>query len=354
MPGGRLPGSRYAACAISATVHDRVGVPAHARDARRRRRCRRARPPAGGRRSRSPSAGAAAPRPGSRRRRIGPLRLPPVPNANGRLVGVALVHRDVVERRRRGTRLTSCAVVVSRPCPCDPEPRYTSTVPSGWTRMVRRLGAVAARSCSDGSMYRPMPTPRQPPSPRAARLLGAERVVVEHRRGLLERLGGRHVDRRRCRAAVVYGKLVARDHVAAAQLERVDAEPRGDDVDHLLARAGLHHPRPAVGAAPAGVGAHGLRLEARASGCGTGPVKMTAAHRGGAAGADGNAPTSSRWSTSTPRMRAVGVDRHRDGQRSPRAWSPAMRFSRRSSIHFTAVPRCVAGEQRRRCSSRAR
>ena len=34
--------------------------------------------------------GVAAPRPGSRHRRIGPLRLPPVPNAYGRLVGVAL------------------------------------------------------------------------------------------------------------------------------------------------------------------------------------------------------------------------------------------------------------------------
>ena len=64
--------------------------------------------------------------------------------------------------------LTSCAVVVSRPWPCDPEPRYTSTVPSGWTR--RCAGSVLygpIMLC--GSMYRPMPTPRRRPTANCSR-----------------------------------------------------------------------------------------------------------------------------------------------------------------------------------------
>ena len=50
------------------------------------------------------------------------------------------------------------------------------------------------------------------------------------------------------------GQLGAGEHVAAAELQRVDAQLVRDDVDHLLPAGGLHHPRPPVRALPARVG----------------------------------------------------------------------------------------------------
>ena len=88
-------------------------------------------------------------------------------------------------------------------------------------------------------------------------LLGAELVIADHRRRLLERLRGRDVlERDAARHGV--RQLVALEHVAAPQLERVDAELARRDVHHLLAGAGLDLPRPAVRAAPARV-----RVDAR-------------------------------------------------------------------------------------------
>ena len=49
------------------------------------------------------------------------------------------------------------------------------------------------------------------------------------------------------------GQLVTGDHVAAAELQRVEAQLLRDGVHHDLPARGLHHPRPAVGAVPAGV-----------------------------------------------------------------------------------------------------
>ena len=85
-----------------------------------------------------------------------------------------------------------------------------------------------------------------------AGLLGAELLVPDQGGGLLEGLFRRHlVDRQAARHGV--WELVAVDHVAPAQLERVQADLAGEDVEHALARERLELPRAAVGRAGAGV-----------------------------------------------------------------------------------------------------
>ncbi len=100
-----------------------------------------------------------------------------------------------------------------------------------------------------------MPSSR--PSARACFLLLAELVVADQLGRLLQALlRADRVIRHRGRAGE--GQLVPGDHVAAAELQRVDAQLLRDDVDHLLPAGGLHHPRPPVRAQAAGVGVHRL------------------------------------------------------------------------------------------------
>ena len=96
------------------------------------------------------------------------------------------------------------------------------------------------------------PEPEQPPLVERLGLELAEAVVVDHVSCLLERLVDRYgVVDQAGRGGV---REIARlHHVAAAELERVDAEPAGDGVHHLLAPDGLHHPRAAVRAPAASV-----------------------------------------------------------------------------------------------------
>ena len=90
-------------------------------------------------------------------------------------------------------------------------------------------------------------------------LLLAEGVVADQLGGLLQRLG--RADRLELQ---LHGRgerhLVPRHDVPPADLQRVDAQLLRDDVHHLLAAGGLHHPGAAVGGAPAGVGEGGLRV----------------------------------------------------------------------------------------------
>ena len=135
--------------------------------------------------------------------------------------------------------------------------------------------------------------------PRAASLLGAERVVADHRRGLLERLCGRHVEHRNAARQRVR-QLVALKHVAAAQLERVDVELAGERSIACSRKyvSICHGPR-------YGAREHVLvnaDCDSNASfGIRYGPVKITAP-MAAALPASGYAPTSSRWSAAMPRI----------------------------------------------------
>ena len=64
---------------------------------------------------------------------IGPLRLPPVPGPNGAL-SVSPWWTVTSSMCTPRNSAASCAVVVSRPWPCAPEPMNTSTRPSGCMR----------------------------------------------------------------------------------------------------------------------------------------------------------------------------------------------------------------------------
>ena len=159
--------------------------------------------------------------------RIGPLRLPPVPNA----YGVSLVSPWCTVTSSNGDAEeladTSCAVVVSRPCPCDPEPRYTSTRAVGLDADVGRLGAVgthhALRLDVQADADAEQTTARE-----LLALPDAERVVVEHRRGLLERLGGRDVERAGCPAAAcTAARRAAARCGGGARADRCPAAGRG-------------------------------------------------------------------------------------------------------------------------------
>ena len=219
------------------------GCAAHARDALDDRRCRRARPPACGRRSPSPSLGVTAPRPGSRRRgsdRCGSRRCRTRRASRWCRPGAPSRRRTA----RRGTR--------SRVARSSSRALARASRSRGRRRRCRRVGRGGARarcctgrSCSAVRCTGRCPTPRRRPTANCSALPDAERVVVEHRRGLLERLGGRHVEHGDAERQGVR-ELVALQHVAAAQLERVDAELAGEAVDRLLAEVGLELPRSAV------------------------------------------------------------------------------------------------------------
>jgi hypothetical protein len=64
---------------------------------------------------------------------IGPLRLPPVPGPNG-VLSVSPWRTATSSKSMPRFSATSCAVVVSRPWPCEPDPMNTSTRPSGCMR----------------------------------------------------------------------------------------------------------------------------------------------------------------------------------------------------------------------------
>ena len=260
MPGGSAPGVevRGVRAIVGDGARSRRCAP-HARDAVDDRRCLRARPPSGARRSRPPCCRSTAAAPLDRGTEDRTAAAAARPERVGRLAGVALCTVTSSNATPRNS-LTSCAVVVSRPCPCDPEPRYTSTVPSGWTRMC--AGSVLygpIMLC--GSMYRPMPdaeeasgrellalltrgTRRSRPSTRPAR--ASPRVT--------RRTGG-------CPAAACTGARRGCSTLRRRSSSGSMPELPGEAVDRLLTEVGLELPRPAVGRARARVRERRLRLE---------------------------------------------------------------------------------------------
>ena len=181
------------------------------------------------RRAPAPAAALAAPP------TITALRLPPVPGPNG-ADAVSPWTTVTSSTSTPSSSATTWAIVVSRLWPWLPLLMSACTLPLTPMRTIAASVAMLPMAMPDGSTYRPSPTPSSRPSPRARGLLGAERVVVDHLGGLLERLRRSTLRRRPCPAAVVYGRSASLHDVAAAQLERVDAELAGDVVDHLLAR----------------------------------------------------------------------------------------------------------------------
>ena len=167
-----------------------------------------------------------------------------------RLVGVALMHRDVVERHTeeladelRGRRLQTL------PVRSGAEVHADGAV--GLDADVRGFGAVRP----DHALRLDVQADAHPQEASDRELLPlphAERVVVDHRRGLLERLGGRHVEQGDAEGQRV-GELVALQHVAAPQLERIHAQLPGEAVDGLFTEVGLELPWPAIGRARARV-----------------------------------------------------------------------------------------------------
>ena len=267
---------------------------------RRRRRCRgrRARPRAGGRRSSSDLG------PELQRRLLdgGAEDRPAAAAAGaegvGRLAGVALVDGD--RRRTAAPRCsaTSWAVVVSRPWPCEPEPRYTSTLPSGWMRMCAGSVAVdaasptAARCTGRCRCRRAARRPARLVASRGTRRSRPWRPPVRGSPRARRRSSGQ-ADRQRV------GQLVALQDVAPPQLERVDAQPPGRGCRWPV-RGRTSRSATGLGTAPAGTCSCRPSCDVIASfGMRYGPVKMMAAIIA-ALGTSGYAPTSSRWSTADP------------------------------------------------------
>ena len=134
-------------------------------------------------------------------------------------------------------------------------------------------------------------------------------------------------------------RLAAGHDVAQSEIEGLDADLVGDDVEQALAREGLRGPRTSVrdvlrlvrdGRAEGEaerfhlVGARQHRLDEPAD---------HGAHAGVRAGVDGHVDLRSRARRPrrSPRASAIML--------SSRAWPEAIRCSRRSSIHFTGRPR---------------
>ena len=234
---------------------------------------------------------------------------------------------------------TTCAIVVSMPWPCEPVPSETVTCPLGFDAYDRRLRAHRVHHSGARLDVEAEPDAEEPSLVRErAPLFGAERVVADDLRGLLERLRrADHVERNPRRQRV--GKLAPSRRRCAAALERIDADLARGGVDHLLARDGLEHPRPAVGAAPARVGPHPAGPECRLRT----PVRAGEQH--------GRRADRRRRSRRPGTRRRPRCDRCRcratwpsassanvQCAASARAWFEAMRFSRRSSIHLSARP----------------
>ena len=242
MPGGSAPRSRYATWAISPTVRDRVGVP-------RTLATPSTTSMSSGAASRRWAAIAAtfcrsysrrAPDRGAEDR---PAPAPAGAERVGRLVGVALVDGHVVvgdaeelAHQLRGRGLEAL------PVRSRAEVHVDAAV--GLDADVRRLRAVGTHHALRLDVETDADA-EQAPACELLSLPDAERVVVEHRRGLLERLRGRDVEHRDAERQRVR-ELVALQHVAPAQLERVDAQLSGETIDRLLAEVRLELPGAAV------------------------------------------------------------------------------------------------------------
>ena len=239
MPGGRLPGSRYATCAISATVRDLVGVP---------------------RTLATPSmivdvVGGGFQQVGRDRRHLSSQVLrrdldrgtedratstPAGAERVRRLARVALMHRRCRRTRHRGTRSRT-----ARSSSRD----LGHAIPSrGRRRPSRRAGrgcaqvrCCTARSCSAARCTARCRLPRGD-RPQLLPLPDAELVVVDHRRRLLECLGRRHVEHRDAER-----QRVREARRAASTLRRRSSSGsmpicRARTVDRLLAEVGLELP----------------------------------------------------------------------------------------------------------------
>ena len=144
----------------------------------------------------------------------------------------------------------------------------------GRARRRRRARRPSRRrsASTDASSNGPIPpssTVAATPTPtRAARLRGQRPQAVDVRLVEQPLEEGREVaaavdDRRRVRAEVVHERHAVGGHeVAAPQLDRVEAELAGDDVEHALAdERRLRHPRAAVRADRRPVRQHGVRRD---------------------------------------------------------------------------------------------
>ena len=179
-------------------------------------------------------------------RRSTALRLPPVPGPNGVAVGVALDRRRRRRCRRRALghdlrhgRLEALAVAgrcssSTLTWPLGSMRTMAASVPCRRTPCPR-LDVQAAARCpsSRPSARAPRPARRGTRRSRAARAACSSVSI-----GLTESYT--MPGRASCRAARRRWM-----HVAAAELQRVDADPPGGDVHHLLARdvSIIHGPR---------------------------------------------------------------------------------------------------------------
>ena len=217
----------------------------------------------------------------------------------------------------------------------------------------RRRSRRAAPGC--GSMYRDSPMPSRRPSARACFLVLAELLVADQLGRLLQALlRADALVHHRHRVGV--GQLGPGDHVTAAELQRVDAQLVRDDVDHLLPAGGLHHPRAPVRAVPARVRVDRLpgvrhRTRGRTSGTARGRPERPARPSGrcSRSGRRRRSRCGGPWPASSTPFSSVAAVISSD---SSRAWPPLIRFSARSSIHFTGrSPRSMAAITTA-CSSR--
>ena len=151
---------------------------------------------------------------------------------------------------------TTCAAVVSWPCPCGTVPSVTTTSPK--MSSFTDAASLFPENWSSGfrsvdwpklfvpeSRVEPIPKPRSFPRPAASLRALLDRAVVDE----VER----DVERRRVVAGVVdtavrrlVRHLLGLHVVALADLDRVEAELGRDDVDDPLGQPEVLHPRVAA------------------------------------------------------------------------------------------------------------
>ena len=183
----------------------------------------------------------------------GPAPAPAGPEGVGRGVGVALVHRHVLglDPQVLGDDLGGGRL---EPLPVGSRAQVDGDMTVGLHTDLGRLRSVGAHA-GLGLDVEPDPEPQAATGVERPRLLDPEPRVVDHRHGLVERLLGGHLrDGHPARHRV--GQLGTVHDVATAQFHRVDSDPVGQDVHHLLAGEGLGLPGPPIGRPGAGVRVH--------------------------------------------------------------------------------------------------